>query len=67
MKLNYDFKMATAQCRSNNMMFSEDESEMKLVDFQLTGLWHPAKDLWHFLSTATDANFRRDHLGNLVT
>ncbi len=48
------------------MMFSEDESQVTLLDYQLMALLHPAKDLWYFLSVATDADFRRDHLGHLV-
>ena len=48
------------------MMFSEDESEVVLLDFQLMGLFHPAKDLWYFLSLATDADFRKAHLQDLL-
>jgi thiamine kinase-like enzyme len=32
---------------SNNMMFSEDESEVVLLDFQLMGLAHPARSQFH--------------------
>ena len=48
------------------MMFSEDESEVVLLDFQLMGLCHPARDLWYFLSLATDADFRRAHLQQML-
>ncbi len=34
-------------------MFSEDDSEVVLLDYQLSALLHPAKDLWYFLSLAT--------------
>ena len=34
-------------------MFSEDESEVVLLDYQLSAILHPAKDLWYFLSLAT--------------
>ena len=47
-------------------MFSEDESEVVLLDYQLMGLFHPARDLWYFLSLATDADFRRAHLQDLL-
>jgi aminoglycoside phosphotransferase (APT) family kinase protein len=48
------------------MMFSEDESSVTLLDYQLMGLLHPAKDLWYFLAATTDAEFRRAHLQGLV-
>jgi hypothetical protein len=33
----------------------------------MMALLHPSKDLWYFLSIATDAEFRRDHLKGLVS
>ena len=34
-------------------MFSEDESQVVLLDYQIMALAHPAKDIWYFLSVAS--------------
>ena len=34
-------------------MFSEDESQVVLLDYQVMSLAHPAKDIWYFLSVAS--------------
>ena len=49
------------------MMFSDDESRVVLLDYQLMGILHPAKDLWYFLAATTDADFRNAHLSGLVS
>lgn len=48
------------------MLFSKDESKVTLIDYQQMALLHPARDIWHFLSATTDAEFRRAHLTSLV-
>jgi len=50
----------------NNMMFSEDETKVTFLDFQLMQVDHPARDIWHFLAGTTDADFRRQHLQGLL-
>ena len=49
------------------MMFSEDETQVMLLDYQIMVRLHPARDIWYFLSAASDAEFRTAHLRNLVT
>ena len=39
---------------SSNMMFSEADDHVTLIDFQMIGLSHPARDLWYLLATSTD-------------
>ncbi len=39
-------------------MFSEDESQVVLLDFQVIALAHPAKDIWYFLSVATGKSYQ---------
>ena len=49
------------------MLFSEDETKVTLLDFQLMTILHPARDIWYFLAGTSDAEFRRLHLTSLVT
>ena len=39
---------------SNNMLFTEDEESVTLIDFQMLGRVHPALDLWYFLTVNSD-------------
>lgn len=48
------------------MMFSEDETKVTLLDFQLMTILHPARDIWYFLAGTSDAEFRKAHLNDLV-
>jgi thiamine kinase-like enzyme len=43
---------------SNNMLFTDDEESVTLIDFQTIGLFHPSRDLWYLLSVNTDREFR---------
>lgn len=50
----------------NNMMFSQDETKVTFLDFQIMQILHPARDIWYFLAGATDGDFRREHLHDLL-
>lgn len=39
---------------SNNMLFTEDDESVTLIDFQMLGRVHPALDLWYFLAVNSD-------------
>lgn len=51
---------------SNNMMFAHDDegkpTKMKLLDYQMSSIGHPAVDLCYFFYITTDRAFRRMHL-----
>jgi thiamine kinase-like enzyme len=51
---------------SNNMMFSNDSDgipgKIKLLDFQMGHVAHPAIDLCYFLYSNTDSAFRKNNL-----
>ena len=47
-------------------MFSEDETQVMLLDYQIMVRLHPARDIWYFLAATTDAEFRKAHLDDLV-
>ncbi len=48
---------------SNNMMFRDGEpAEVKLLDFQMSLLAHPANDIAYFLYVNTDRAFREANL-----
>ena len=48
------------------MMFSKDETQVTLLDYQIMVRLHPARDIWYFLAAITDAEFRKAHLDDLV-
>jgi hypothetical protein len=33
-----------------------------MIDFQMMSPGHPAKDIWYFLYSCTDSNWRKEHL-----
>ena len=39
---------------------------VKLLDFQLLAIGHPARDLWYFLQMGTDPGFRSKHLETVL-
>ena len=59
-----------ADCWNNNLMYRYDDKgnaqEMKLVDWQITRLGHPATDILHFLLTSTSPELRRQHRRSLI-
>jgi len=52
----------------NNMMFSCEDNELSvtLLDFQQLMIAHPARDLWYFLYSSTDKQFRDHHLKDVL-
>jgi len=55
----------------NNMMFSSEDPEendlkVTLLDFQQLIIAHPARDLWYFLYSSTDKQFRDKHLTDVL-
>lgn len=50
----------------NNMMFTQDETKVTFLDYQIMQILHPSRDIWYFLAGATDADFRREHLQGLL-
>ena len=59
-----------ADAWNNNMMYKFDENgkpvEMKMVDWQVTRLGHPATDVVQFLFTSTSPETLRDHKQDLL-
>ena len=43
-----------------------DPKEVKILDYQTISLGHPATDIWRLVYTATDSNFRKNHLENCL-
>lgn len=56
--------------RNNNMMYRYDDqdkvTEMKMVDWQLTRIGHPAADLIYFLFNSTSPETRKEHRTTLI-
>ena len=70
--LQFKVKIHLLMKRSNNMMYRYDQgqhempSEMKLVDWQITRLGHPATDVLHFLLSSTSPELRQEHRRSLI-
>ena len=43
-------------------VLSGTPKRVKILDFQCMGLGHPATDIWSIVYSATDAEYRADHL-----
>ena len=57
-------------CWNNNMMYRYDDNgkvvEMKLVDWQIPRVDHPATDILNFLITSTSPEMRKKHRRSLL-
>ena len=59
-----------ADCWNNNMLYRYDEDkavDMRLVDWQITMLGHPGRDISHFFFSSTSPEMRENHREELLS